>query len=212
MRRTARTAIAVIATSVACAGHKTTTTEASERAPRDARGTQTMTTDACQTAAHAIQVRNFVGWRGFATGCTPHALVPGLPDPMPDLGEQPSRRLGADASSAAFVLLDLPGWYRPMASFRAGELVLVDGMNPELDGGAAPLLAELGAPATKLDWSYGTLPIAQAEWPYPDRGITVFLNTTSDKVLHLALYQPTTLDVYLRSLRPPLAKRPLPTP
>jgi hypothetical protein len=66
---------------------------------------------------------------------------------------------------------------------------------PELEGGAAPLIADLGLPATRLDGDYGTLPIAQGEWPYPLRGVTLFLNTTSDKVLHLALYQPTTLEV-----------------
>ena len=98
-----------------------------------------------------------------------------------------------------------------MANFRDGALILVDGMTPELDGGAGPLLADLGTPATRLDWDFGTLPISQGEWPYPERGITLFLNTTSDKVLHLALYAPT-LDAYLGSLRPPLAKRPLPMP
>jgi len=109
-------------------------------------------------------------------------------------------------------VLDLPGWYRPMANFRDGGLILVDGMTPELDGGADPLLADLGTPATRLDGDFGTLPISQGEWLYPEHGITLFLNTTSDKVLHLALYAPTTLDVYLGSLRPPLAKRPLPMP
>ncbi len=216
MRRRVPVAVAVLAACTACApesSRRSTTSGASEHTTMDAKGKpDTMTTDACQTAAHAIQVRHFIGWRGFPTGCAPTALVPGLPDPLPDLGAQPSRRLGSDASSAAFVLLDLPGWYRPMASFRAGALVLVDGMTPELDGGATALLADLGAPATKLDWDYGTLPIAQGERPYPERGITLFLNTTSDKVLHLALYQPTTLELYLRSLRPPLAKRPTPMP
>jgi hypothetical protein len=171
-----------------------------------------MTIDACQAAARAIRERQFVGWRGLPGGCTPAALVPGLPDPLPELADQPARRLGSDASSAAFVVLELPGWYRPMASFRGGSVVLVDGMTPELAGGAAPLLADLGAPAAKLDWDYGTLPIAHGEWPYPERGVTLFLNTTSDKVLHMALYVPTTLEVYLRTLRPPLAKRPAPAP
>jgi hypothetical protein len=195
------------------AGRKTAGTGAGEpvtTAPKGKPGL--IMTDACQTASQAIRARHFIGWRGLPAGCAPSALVPGLPDPLPDLGEQPARRLGSDASSAAFVLLDLTGWYRPMASFRAGELVLIDGMNPELEGGAAPLIADLGLPATRLDWDYGTLPIAQGEWPYPERGVTVFLNTTSDKVLHLALYQPTTLEVYLRTLRPPLAKRPRPMP
>ena len=214
MRRQARAWVAAVAACVACASdasRKNATTGAGERATSDAKGKpDTMTTDACETAANAIRVRHFVGWRGLPSGCPSAAMVPGLPNPLPDLAEQPARRLGSDASSAAFVMLDLPGWYRPMASFRAGELVLVDGMNPELDGGAAQLLADLGTPGTRLDWDYGTLPIAQGEWPYPDRGITVFLNTTSDKVLHLAVYRPTTLDVYLRTLRPPLAKRPIP--
>lgn len=162
----------------------------------------------CATARRAIATRQFVSWQGLPAGCAARELFDDFPA---DLTDRPVRPLGDAFRPAVFVLLALPGYYRPMASLRDGALVLVDGMNPELAGGAAPLLDDLGEPAAQLDWHYGTLPIAAGEWVYPARGITLFLNTTRDRALHIALYHATSLDDYTRSLRPHLRKemRPL---
>jgi hypothetical protein len=110
-----------------------------------------------------------------------------------------------------FVLLDITGYYRPTASIRDNKLVLFDGMNPELLGGFARLRDDLGEPVARLDWFYGTLEIPNGEWVYPERGITIFLNTLADKVLHIAVYRCTDLGNYVSTLRPNLRKelRPL---
>ena len=124
MRR--RALVALVTTCVACCG------ESGRSASKDpmtahhkTRRPENMILDSCQAAARAIRERQFVGWRGLPVGCTSAALVPGLPEPIPDLAGQPARFLGSDASSAAFVVLELPGWYQPMASFRDGAVVLV---------------------------------------------------------------------------------------
>ena len=161
----------------------------------------------CAAIRQAIEGRQFVGWRGLPAGCAAGDLFDDFPT---DLTDRPTRPLGDEFRPAVFVLLTLPGYYRPMASLRDGALVLVDGMNPELAGGVAPLLDDLGEPAARFDWHYGTLPIAAGEWVYPERGITVFLNTANNKALHIALYQATTLKDYQRTLRPHLRKEPRP--
>lgn len=158
----------------------------------------------CGAARGAIERCAFVGWRGLPTGCPADALLPGLP--AGPAGEWPVRHLGADLRPATFALLDLDAYYRPMASFDGPRLVLVDGMNPELAGGLAPLLADLGDPAERLDWFYGTLAIPRGEWVFPERGITLFLNTDADDALHIALYRPASAAEYLRVLRPNLRK------
>ena len=91
-----------------------------------------MPSEECQRTGAAIATRDFVGWRGFPAGCSASDLLAGIPD---DLTDRPARPLGDHFDPAAFVVLDLAGWYRPMASFRDGDLVLFDGMNPELVGG-----------------------------------------------------------------------------
>lgn len=45
------------------------------------------------------------------------------------------RRLGASLATARSRLLDLGGYYRPMASVRDGVVILFDAMNPVLDAG-----------------------------------------------------------------------------
>ncbi len=160
----------------------------------------------CAAARKAIENKDFVGWRGLP-GCTGGELFAGFPA---DLSGRPTRHLGSSASSAAFVLLELPGYYRPMANVRDGKLVLVDGMNPEIGEALPALLTDLGEPNAKLDWVFGTLPFSEREWVYAERGISLFLNTEHDKALHIALYSATDLDTYLKDVRPPLAKKRLP--
>ena len=168
--------------------------------------------DPCANARRAIQTRDFISWRGFPSDCTATDLFPTLPALPSDPAERPVRPLGEDFQPAVFQVLDLPGYYRPTVSFRDDKLVLFDAMNPDITGGFAPLEADLGAPAARLDWYYGTLEMPAGEWIYPARGITVFLNSTFDRVLHIALYHPTTLDAYRADLRPHLRKRMRPLP
>lgn len=157
----------------------------------------------CTDIRNAIAARDFIGWQGIPPSCSAKDLFDNIPD---DLSGRPSRPLGDDFQASVFVLLELDGYYRPMASFRDNKLILFDGMNPELKDGFAPLYNDFGEPAARLDWHYGTLAIPNGEWIYPERGITVFLNTTADKVLHIALYQATNLREYQRALRPMLKK------
>jgi len=167
-----------------------------------------MTRESCRHIRQAIETRNFINWQGLSPDCSAQELFTDIPpDVLSTLADRPTRKLGDDFRSAAFVLLDLAGYYRPMTSFRDQQLILFDAMNPELEGGFVPLYNDLGEPTEKLDWHYGTLAIPSGEWVYAKRGITVFLNTTADKALHVALYQPTTAQEYQRVLRPHLQKK-----
>ena len=157
--------------------------------------------ETCAAARKAIETRGFVGWQGLPA-CTGDQLFDGFPA---DLSDRAKRPLGSSFSSAVFVLLELPGYYRPMANVRDGKLILVDGMNPEI-GDVPALLADLGEPKAKLDWDFGTLPFSEREFVYPERGITLFLNTERDKALHVAVFAATDLETYLETLRPHLRK------
>jgi hypothetical protein len=83
-------------------------------------------------------------------------------------------------------------------------------MNPEHE--LSPLVDELGDAPERLDYAHGTLPVDGGEWVYADRGITLFVNTTAEELLHVALYAPTGVADYRARLRPHLGKtlRPLP--
>jgi len=152
----------------------------------------------CEEAKQAIEARRFVGWRGLPAGCKPDVMF----GEKFDEKEWPMRRLGK--KSTHWLQVDVPGYYSPTVSVRANVVVLFDGMNPELDGGWAPLAADLGQPEAKLDWYRDTLLMKGGEWVYPARGITIFGRAAGDAALHVAVYAPTTLAEYEKSLRPEL--------
>ncbi|MBL8622200.1 MAG: hypothetical protein JNK64_12880 [Myxococcales bacterium] len=164
-------------------------------------GDSTMTTTTCESARQAVASRRFIGWRGLPAGCDPSALVGvGFDDTWG------MRKLGDRFQPARMRLLEWPGYYRPLVSVRDGAVVMIDGTNPELDGGWAALAADLGAPEATRDFVHGTTPMGGGERVYASRGITVFVNPDNDFVVHVAVYPPTTVADYLERLRPSLGK------
>lgn len=160
-------------------------------------------TTTCEDARVAIEVRRFIGWRGLPATCSPTDLFGGL-----DEQHWGTRRLGK--VSARQRLLELPGYQRPLLSVRDDVVVLFDGAYPDLEGGWDALRADLGEPDTRLDYRDGTITIAASEWVYATRGITVFVSSDVSRVYHVAVFTPTTLDVYLERLRPNYAETRLP--
>ncbi len=160
---------------------------------------------ACEDARLTIERRHFVGWRGLPPDCTPEALFGVALDD--GWGEQ---QLGADFEPARTRLLEIDGYYRPMAYVRDGRVAMFAGMNPELETSWKELSDDLGPPEAVLNWTHATTEMEGGERVYARRGITVFINPHNDFVVHLSLYLPTSADVYVRRLRKNYGKRPLP--
>ena len=166
------------------------------RAAGAAGGSNAMPAMSCDAARRAIETHQFVGWHGLPAGCTPESLF-GIP--YDDTWGMQS--LGARFARARSRVLELAGYYRPMAYVRDGQVVLFDGMNPTLDGGWAPLSADLGPPEATFDWVLGTTPMPAGERVHAARGITIYLNPANDKVAFVSVYPPTTVDEYAQRLR-----------
>ena len=97
----------------------------------------------------------------------------------------------------------LRAWFVPETNY----VVLLDMAYPELQPNLSTTLAALGKPKAKLDTYFGTLPIPQGEWIYPERGLVLFLNEAANTIFHLAVMAPTTLTQYQTQLRLSLRKR-----
>jgi hypothetical protein len=141
-----------------------------------------------------IAPSDLVGWHGDL----PDFNVPA------DVSEWPLRPLGDRFEPARFRVLGRDGFYRPTINVRDGAVVLFDAALPEVD--FAALTADLGEPEERHDYAFGTLAVDDGEWIYARRGITVFVNTDPDRVLHVALYAPTSAADYAERLRPHLEK------
>lgn len=161
-----------------------------------------MTSTPCDAAKQQIERRHFIGWRGLPASCTSDALFGVVFDETWGAG-----KLGADFEPVRQRVLELAGYYRPMAYVRDGHVVAFDGMNPELDADWSALSKDLGEPDVKLDWVHGTTPMPAGERVYAQKGITVFLNPSNDFVVYVMVYAPTTVEQYTKLLRPSREKR-----
>jgi len=146
--------------------------------------------------AAMIERREFVGWQGLSRTLSPDALFGLGVDTV--WGEQ---KLGSEFLRARSHVLEMEGYYRPTVYAREGAVVMFDGMNPQLAPPWNVLQAEFGAPDSALDWSYDGIALAEAELIFASRGITVFLNTANGFVVFVSLFEPTTVDHYVRHLR-----------
>jgi hypothetical protein len=171
----------------------------------DASMDATSESTSCEHASEAIRAGRLVGWRGLPAGCSPQALFGVAFD-----DGWGARKLGSQFEPARMRLLELTGFYRPLVTVRDGTVVMFDATNPVLDGGWGALAADLGAPEASRDFVYSSVTMTGGERIHARRGITVFLNPENDVVLHVALYEPTTVDGYEQRLRPSLDKKPLP--
>jgi hypothetical protein len=148
-----------------------------------------MTPLSCQEARAAIDARRFIGWSGLPAGCSAADMF-GIPSDRyrpRDLGRS-FRRVNGQG-------IKLPGYLIPTVSIDDnGIVVMFDGNSPELDGGWSALQQDLGSPEAMLDYTNGMSLAPQSEWVYARRGITVFLNKGHDRVTHVAVYPPTTVE------------------
>ena len=90
------------------------------------------------------------------------------------------------------------------------RLLLIDAVRPDLPGGFDALFEKIGQPSEELDSYLGTLPIRKSEWVYPERGLTLFVNPANRLLLRIAVYRPTSIEDYRKTLRLDLQRIRLP--
>jgi hypothetical protein len=186
---------------VAC--HPAAATTPSATPPINASSTMTN----CESARQIISSLDLRTWQGLPAHCDWQAWTGPLPSDWQDVYARP---LGSNFRPAHQLNVDVPGYQNPHLYFVEGEAVLFEAMvGPHLRS-FEELVQELGAPADKLDWDFGTLPLPRSEYVYPARGIALFLNTDKDRALHIGLFAPTTLEIYLEYIRPRFGKKRLP--
>jgi hypothetical protein len=154
--------------------------------------------------------RDFLAWRGLAPGIS-LADVAAVSDA--DLGQRSRGTLGDSHQPAEWI----PAAFREYDTgarvwVSAGEdrvvLIDVESSNAVVDLGT--LLRKLGPPEAELDSYLGTFKLARSEWVFASRGLTLYIEPETRKLLRLAVYVPASLDEYRRTLRLNLEMRRLP--
>jgi len=102
--------------------------------------------------------------------------------------------------------------YRLHVSFEDNQLILVTLEHLRLPHPSSTLLSALGKPAARLDYQRDINLYPEAEWVFPDRGISVFTDSPGHKILHVALFQACSIEHYTLQLKEDMEWREQPAP
>lgn len=156
---------------------------------------------ACDAAFAAIANGDYSDWQGLPADCPLGAFLERFPPVNDGVGKF---HLGSSFRSMAFrVSLPPRTGDEPLrAWFDERRVVLVDmEASATLASRREALVAALGEPEAKLESYFGVLELKDAEWVYPERGITLIIDPEDDRLMRVLLYPRTDLDTYQRELR-----------
>ena len=160
----------------------------------------------CSEAIRILQVGDIAGWRGLPKSCTIPDITQYFPRISPGEG-----RAGLGRREANFTMVQADSFDSSIRVWLQDTHVLmldVEALEKSLE--LSTLLSELGEPGAKLDCYLGTLFFKEAEWVYPDRGLTLFVDTDSQRLVHIVMFPTTTITTYESEFRLNLQTRRLP--
>ena len=163
--------------------------------------------ESCESAIRIFAAREFGNWTGLPATCTLEQVTQHVPLLNEGVG---LARLGG--TKRQFRMLTMPGFDHAVRVWLDGPGVLMlDVQAPKFTSDVAVVLNELGEPEAKLDYVWGTLPVAAGELVYAKRGLTLFAAPNGLAIFHLAAFSPTTVDRYVENYRLHLGKKPFPS-
>lgn len=165
-----------------------------------------MSDTSCESAIRIFAAREFGNWTGLPETCTLDQLTKHVPLLNEGVG---LARLGR--TKRQFRMLTVRDYEHAVRVWLDGPRVLMlDVQTPKFNSDVAVVLNELGEPEAKLDYVWGTLPIAAGELVYAKRGLSLFVDPGWSTVFHLAAFSHTTVDGYVEAYRLHLGKKPFP--
>jgi hypothetical protein len=154
-------------------------------------------TQSCSEAISILQAGNIAGWRGLPKSCTIADLTQYFPRISPGEG-----RAGLGRREAYFTRVKAESFDSSIRVWlQDTQVLMLDVEALEKSSELSTLLSELGEPATKLDCYLGTLLFKEAEWVYPERGLTLFVDVNSQRLVHIVMFPATTMASYESEFR-----------
>lgn len=154
---------------------------------------------ACVLALKAFTLSNLSQWTGLPP-CTVGDV--GRAFQIAGDGWRGSGHVGDEHRPLTWVSASGGGFPDSIRVWLDGDAVEL--METEVLGQAAEakaLLSRLGAPAARLDAYFSDVLLHRAEWVFPDRGLTLFIEPETGALLRVAAYPRVTLEEYRRRFR-----------
>lgn len=155
-------------------------------------GKATTMHDDCHDAIEGLITGNPERLHGLPVGCTV-ARAKELIDPI-------RTRVGSlGEPGTSYALHEVKQMDKAFAWLDNDRVAMVDVDEPSRP--LADYLAVLGEPEAKLDYTHRDIVRAQGDLVWPSRGIAIAASSEIKNVIRVAIFAPTTLDEYKRSLR-----------
>jgi hypothetical protein len=140
--------------------------------------------------------RDLADWVGLPEGCSEENLERWL-SLRPGEGIV---QLGTEIVTYRFRVVEAAGFAEPVRlHFREGELRLIrTGLWSKDRRECEQMLRDLGDPPGRADLMFGMGMIADGEWVYAARGLTVGVIPETGLIASVSAYQPCSADVYLQ--------------
>ena len=165
-------------------------------------------TNECQRRLGQFLRKELAGWMGLPVGCTAQAVAGWLPI-RPGEG---TANLGGDLVAYRFRALEAAGFTEPVRLyFHEGNLALVrSGLWSADRDECARLVKDQGEPPDRLSLVFGMGTIADGEWVYAARGLTLAVIPATGLIAGVYVYPPCDFDTYRRRLHHNQPARELP--
>jgi hypothetical protein len=156
----------------------------------------TAPTNVCKDRLEQFLRRELAGWEGLPKKCAEQDVARSLPL-RPGEG---IAYLGSERVEYRFRVVEAVGFIEPVRLyFREGALCLVrTGLWSTERAECERLLRDLGDPQDRLNLVFGMGMIADGEWVYAARGLTLGVIPDTGLIAGVAAYRPCSVDKYRR--------------
>jgi hypothetical protein len=154
----------------------------------------------CQEALLLFSNRKFTQWAGIPSECSISDVFKLF---KPDLEDYAVSILGSEYIQTSYKVCSLDNYPEPIQVwFRGEKIVKIEAQYVNLSSDQfEAILQAFGEPVNKFDYYLGSVLTLQAEWTFPERGISLFLNGDHTGLVKISVYHPTSLDEYTRRIR-----------
>jgi hypothetical protein len=153
----------------------------------------------CQEALLLFSNRKFTQWAGIPSECSISDVFKLF---KPDLEDYAVSTLGNEYIQTSYKVCSLDNYPEPIQVwFKGEEIVKIEAQYVNLSSDEFKAIIQAFEPVNKFDYYLGVVLMSQAEWAFPERGISLFLNSDYTGLVKISIYHPTSLDEYIRRIR-----------
>lgn len=158
------------------------------------------TSNICQKALVLFSNKEFAQWNGIPSSCSANDVFSIF---KPNSENHSTSILGNEYIRTSYKVCLVENYTEPIRVwFTGNEIVKIEVQYVNLSqNNLEAIIQSLGEPVDKFDYYLNSVLLVKAEWVFPERGISLFLNGDHKGLVKLAVYHSISLDEYMKKIR-----------